>query len=148
MNKVILIGNLASDPEYKQVGDTARCSFRLAVQRRYADSSGVRQADFLQIVCWRGLAETCAKYLAKGRKACVEGSMQTRKYNAQDGTVRYVTEIIADSVEFLGTAQTPANQGAEPQPMQAYGMQAVQTHMGDVGDGGFTELPDDSELPF
>lgn len=140
MNRVILIGNLANDPEYKEAGGVARCSFRLAVQRRYADSSGVRQADFLPVICWRGLAETCAKYLAKGRKCAVEGSLQTRSYESQDGVRRYVTEIIADNVEFLGTAGAgdpgptpPPERRAEPgQPTQQM---------------SFTEV-DDSELPF
>lgn len=133
MNKVILIGNLANDPEYTQVGEAAKCAFRLAVQRRYTDSNGNRQVDFLPVICWRGLAESCAKYLAKGRKACVEGRLQTRSYDAQDGTKRYVTEIIADSVEFLSAAGS-GDPGPTPPQEPAHQM-------------GFTEV-DDSELPF
>lgn len=102
MNKVILIGNLANDPEACTTSSgISQCSFRLAVQRRFANASGVREADFLPVVAWRQTAELCEKYLSKGRKVAVEGSIQTRSYDAQDGTKRYVTEIIADNVEFL-----------------------------------------------
>ena len=102
MNKAILIGNLANDPESRTTqSGIAQCTFRLAVQRRFANAQGVREADFLTIVCWRQTAELCARYLSKGRKVAVEGSIQTRSYDAQDGTKRYVTEIVADNVEFL-----------------------------------------------
>ena len=144
MNKAILIGNLASDPESRttQSGIT-QCSFRLAVQRRFANAQGVREADFLQIVCWRQTAELCARYLSKGRKVAVEGSIQTRSYDAQDGTKRYVTEIIADSVEFLGSRDEGGQQrsgsysapAAAPAPRQA------------APAGDFMEV-DDDELPF
>lgn len=145
MNKAILIGNLANDPEYTQAGDVAKCSFRLAVQRRYTDSNGNRQADFLPVICWRGLAESCAKYLTKGRKCAVEGSIQTRSYDAQDGTKRYVTEIIADSVEFLsaaGTGDPGPTPPPEPGKPAGVGHPTVPPQQ-----TGFTEV-DDSELPF
>ena len=102
MNNVVLIGRLCDEPEVKTTsGGVAVCTFRLAVQRRFANSQGVREADFLNVVAWRQLAELCARYLSKGRKVAVEGSIQTRSYDAQDGSKRYVTEIVADSVEFL-----------------------------------------------
>lgn len=138
MNKAILIGYLANDPESRTTqSGVAQCTFRLAVQRRFANQQGVREADFLTIVCWRQTAENCAKYLTKGRRVAVEGSIQTRSYDAQDGTKRYVTEIVADSVEFLGSNQqqeAPAAQvNAPAQPASSA--------------GGFTEV-DDDELPF
>lgn len=139
MNKVILIGNLARDPELKQTGSgTAVCQFTIAVQRRFANSEGRREADFLNVIAWRQLAENCARYLAKGRKAAVEGSIQTRSYDAQDGSKRYVTEIIADSVEFLSPAAQSAPLPEEP-PAPAH---PQQTHMNE-----FQEI-DDDELPF
>lgn len=111
MNKVILIGNLTRDPEVTVLNDgataTVKCAFTVAVQRRYASTGGERIADFISVIAWRQLGELCAKYLAKGRKVGVEGRIQTRSYTAQDGGKRYVTEVIAESVEFL----TP--QGAE-----------------------------------
>lgn len=115
MNKVILIGNLAADVESRTTqSGIAQASFRLAVQRRFADAQGQRKADFFQIVCFRQTAEFVSKYLSKGRKVAVEGSLQTRSYDAQDGSKRYVTEIIADSVEFCdskpdGKAAAPKN---------------------------------------
>ena len=117
MNKAILIGRLANDPESRTTqSGIAQCTFRLAVQRRFANAQGVREADFLTIVCWRQTAELCARYLSKGRKVAVEGSIQTRSYDAQDGTKRYVTEIIADSVEFLGSREDGARQGGFDAP--------------------------------
>ena len=145
MNKAILIGNLANDPESRTTASgIAQCTFRLAVQRRFANAQGVREADFLTIVCWRQTAELCARYLSKGRKVAVEGSIQTRSYDAQDGTKRYVTEIIADNVEFLGSRDegsrggfdAPAAPAPAPAPRQAAPVS-----------GGFTEV-DDDELPF
>ena len=106
MNKAILIGNLVADPETRTTPSGVMvCQFRIAVQRRFANQQGVREADFLNIVAWRQLAELCSRYLSKGRKVAVEGSIQTRSYDAQDGSKRYATEIIADNVEFLGSQQ-------------------------------------------
>ena len=145
MNKAILIGNLANDPETRttQSGIT-QCSFTLAVSRRFANQQGVREADFLRIICWRQTAELCARYLSKGRKVAVEGSIQTRSYDAQDGSKRYVTEIIADSVEFLGSrdeAQRSGNYAETSAPAPAAPAKA------NAGKDDFTEV-DDDELPF
>ena len=143
MNKAILIGNLANDPESRTTSSgIAQCTFRLAVQRRFANAQGVREADFLTIVCWRQTAELCSRYLSKGRKVAVEGSIQTRSYDAQDGTKRYVTEIIADSVEFLGSRDEGSRGGdyAPAAPAPAPRQSAPVS-------GGFTEV-DDDELPF
>ena len=142
MNKVILIGNLANDPEgFTTQSGISRSTFRLAVQRKYTNQQGVREADFLTIVAWRAAADFCNRYLTKGRKVAVEGSIQTRSYDAQDGTKRYVTEIIADSVEALGgKAEGNAGGGGghaapAPAPPPTPDM------------NGFTEVEDD-ELPF
>lgn len=134
MNKVILIGNLANDPESRTTASgIQQCSFRLAVQRRYANANGVREADFIPVVCWRQTAELCARYLSKGRKAAVEGSIQVRSYDAQDGTKRYATEVIADNVEFLSPREDGAAQAAAPST---------------AANHGFTPVDDDDELPF
>ena len=104
MNKVMLIGNLAKDPELITTNNgVALCKFTLAVQRRFAGNDGEREADFLPIIVWRGQAENCYKYLKKGSKAAICGSVQTRSYEATDGSRRYMTEIIADEVEFLAS---------------------------------------------
>ena len=145
MNKAILIGNLANDPESRTTqSGIAQCTFRLAVQRRFANQNGVREADFLTIVCWRQTAELCSRYLSKGRKVAVEGSIQTRSYDAQDGTKRYVTEIIADNVEFLGSRDDAARGGdySAPAPAAAPAPRAAAP-----ANAGFAEV-DDDELPF
>ena len=135
MNKVILIGNLTDDPKTTMTANgVTKCTFRLATQRKYANQqTGQREADFHNIVVWRQLADLCAKYLAKGRKCSVEGTIQYRSYDAQDGSKRYVTEIVAESVEFLTSRQQT----------QQSGQQA-----GDYSEqGGFLPV-DDEELPF
>lgn len=133
MNKVILIGNLAADPESRTTqSGLSQCTLRLAVQRRFANQQGQRESDFFNVVCFRQTAEFCAKFLAKGRKVAVEGSLQTRSYEAQDGSKRYVTEVLADSVEFCDSKPEGAQTGAQA-PTQRQ--------------GEFTEV-DDEELPF
>lgn len=109
MNRVTLIGNLARDPEMRQAQSGANvCTFTLAVNRRFAGKDGQRECDFINVVCFKAIAENSAKYLGKGRKCAVHGSIQTRSYEGRDGNTRYVTEVLADEVEFL----TPAGQGA------------------------------------
>ena len=144
MNKAILIGNLANDPESRTTSSgIAQCTFRLAVQRRFANQQGVREADFLTIVCWRQTAELCARYLSKGRKVAVEGSIQTRSYDAQDGTKRYVTEIVADNVEFLSSRED----GGSRQGNYAPAAPAPAPRNAAPANSDFTEV-DDDELPF
>ena len=104
MNKVILVGNLTRDPELITTNSgISLCRFSLAVQRRFANESGEREADFINIVVWRGQADNCYKYLKKGSKAGVVGSIQTRSYDGTDGTKKYSTEVVAEEVEFLST---------------------------------------------
>lgn len=103
MNKVFLIGNLTRDPELSTTGSGVKfCRFTLAVSRSYS-RDGKRETDFLPVVVWRAQADNCARYLKKGSKAAVSGSVQTRSYDTQDGSRRYVTEIAADEVQFLST---------------------------------------------
>ena len=114
MNKVILTGNLSRDPEITTTnGGVSVCRFTIAVQRRFQNAEGEREADFINIVVWRGQAENCHKFLKKGSKCGVIGRIQTSNYEGQDGNRRYVTEVIADEVEFLGTRQTGDNDGAD-----------------------------------
>ncbi len=146
MNKAILIGNLANDPESRTTASgIAQCTFRLAVSRRFANQQGVRETDFFPIVCWRQTAELCARYLSKGRKVAVEGSIQTRSYDAQDGTKRYVTEIIADNVEFLGSRDDGARaSGFDAPPAASAPAPKPQASVNSVATVEF----DDDELPF
>ncbi len=104
MNKVYLIGNLTRDPEITTTTNgISRANFTLAVQRRFMNADGERDTDFINVVVWRAQADNCHKFLKKGSKAAVAGSIQTRSYDAPDGTKRYVTEIVAEEVEFLST---------------------------------------------
>lgn len=104
MNKVILVGNLTRDPELITTNNgISLCRFTLAVQRRFASNEGEREADFINIVVWRGQADNCYKYLKKGSKAGVVGSIQTRSYDGTDGTKKYSTEVVAEEVEFLAS---------------------------------------------
>ena len=98
MNKVMLIGNLAADPELKQTASGKYTTeIRLGVNRRGRDAG----CDWLSVVCWQTTAETVCKYLHKGDKIAVSGRLQSRSYEAKDGGKRYVTEVVADEVEFL-----------------------------------------------
>lgn len=109
MNKVVLIGNLTKDPELSTTNSGINyCRFTLAVPKRFAQA-GERDAEFINIVVWRVQADNCHKYLKKGSKACVIGSLQTRSYDAQDGSKRYVTEVVAEEVEFLSTKNNADN---------------------------------------
>ncbi len=114
MNKAFLIGNLTRDPELTQTTNgIAVCRFSIAVQREFTNSEGERDADFFNIVAWRNTAENCNKYLKKGSKVAVMGAIQNRSYDAQDGTKRYVTEIVADKVEFVGSKASGDNDERE-----------------------------------
>lgn len=145
MNKAILIGRLATDPELRTTsGGVSVCQFRLAVNRRFANQQGVREADFIPIVVWRQQAETCARYLSKGRQCAVVGTIQTRSYDAQDGTKRYVTEVVADEVEFIGSRDDRPVQ-MDDAPVSPAPMAAAKPSP--KKETGFVEI-DDDELPF
>ena len=106
MNKVILAGRLVRDPElrYTQTGK-AVVSFSLAVNRRF-NHNQEQTADFIPIVVWDKLAEVCSKHLFKGSQVLIKGRIQIRSYDAQDGSKRYVTEVIAQELEFMGSKPT------------------------------------------
>ena len=140
MNRVVLIGNLTKDPELTTTtSGVSICRFALAVSRRYTNSEGERETDFVNIVVWRNLAENCHKFLRKGSKAAIVGSLQTRSYDAQDGSKRYVTEVVAEEVEFVG-----AKMNAED------GTGADEGGNGADANGGATKLTpiQDDTLPF
>lgn len=109
MNKITLIGNLTADTELRTTqSGNAVCTFTLAVNRRFASSDGERQTDFFRINTWRGLAETCNKHLAKGRKVAVIGELQARTYQTRDGETRMSLDVSADEVEFLSPKEPDA----------------------------------------
>ena len=102
MQKIIITGNLTADPVLRATpSGTSVCNFTLAVSRRFPGADGQKQTDFFNVVAWRGLADTCKKYLARGKKAAVIGELQARTYTAKDGTTRMSLDVGADEVEFL-----------------------------------------------
>ena len=148
MNKVILAGRLVRDPEvrYTQTGK-AVASFTLAVNRRFSRSADQQQtADFIPIVVWDKLAEVCGNNLVKGSQVLIEGRIQIRSYDAQDGSKRYDTEVIAQELEFMGSRPTSA-----PAPTQQFGGAQMQTSspmMGGAAASFGSEVPPDEEIPF
>ncbi|EAE2723143.1 single-stranded DNA-binding protein [Listeria monocytogenes] len=117
MNRVVLVGRLANDPELKYTpSGVAVATFRLAVNRPFKNQNGDQEADFINIVVWRKPAENVANYLRKGSLAGVDGRVQTRNYEGQDGKRVYVTEVVAESVQFLEPKNsTGGSQGASNQ---------------------------------
>lgn len=102
LNKVILIGRLTRDPVLRYIPNgTPVCNFSLAVNRGFKDGQGQEQTDFIDIVVWSKLAETCSKFLVKGSMVCVEGRLQIRGYESSEGQKRKVAEVVANTVQFL-----------------------------------------------
>lgn len=103
MNKVVLVGRFTKDPELKFTPGTgtAVATCTLAVDRRFANKNGQKEADFIPVVIWGKSAENTANYMNKGSLVGISGRIQTRTYDAKDGTKRYVTEVVADEVQFL-----------------------------------------------
>ena len=122
MNKVILIGRLTRDPELRYTGsNTPVATFSLAVNRSFTNQNGEREADFINCVVWRKLAETVKNYLSQGSQVAVEGRIQTRNYDDQNGQRRYVTEVVVENIDFVGTkidnSQSSNQQNFNSQPV-------------------------------
>lgn len=141
MNKVILAGRLAKDPDKRYTtSGKAVTSFNLAVNRRFNRNAADQQqtADFIPIVAWEKLAEICGDNLIKGSQVLVEGRMQVRSYEAQDGSKRYVTEVVANEIEFMGSKQQRDNAGGSFTPVES---------APPAGGFGGNPVPDE-EIPF
>ncbi|MCH5304688.1 MAG: single-stranded DNA-binding protein [Ruminococcus sp.] len=157
LNRTILMGRLVADPELKTTASgVSVTSFRIAVDRNYVKSGEERKADFIDIVCWRQTAEFVCRYFGKGSLIAVEGQLQSRTYQAKDGTNRYVVEVVADNVSFTGERReagsynqsynsynnAPAAPSFEPQPQPEPSYQSG-------ANSDFQEVPlDDDDLPF
>ncbi|HBI04300.1 MAG TPA: single-stranded DNA-binding protein [Paenibacillaceae bacterium] len=103
INRAVLLGRLTKDPELRYTSSgIAVATFTLAIDRRTSNQQGERETDFIPIVAWRQLGELVAQYLKKGQQAAVEGKIQVRNYENKEGRKVYVTEIVADNVQFLG----------------------------------------------
>lgn len=173
LNRVVLMGRLVADPELKttQTGVSVT-SFRIAVDRNYVKQGEERKADFIDIVCWRQQAEFVCRYFGKGAMIAVDGQLQTRTYQAKDGTNRYVVEVLADNVSFTGERRDSNNYGGNtyggsqsynapsygggqsygaPAPQQAYQapvQQAPQPSYQSGSNADFQDMPLDDDLPF
>ncbi|MCR4704304.1 MAG: single-stranded DNA-binding protein [Saccharofermentans sp.] len=117
MNKVELVGRLTKDPEIKLTSNqTQFCNFTVAVDRRFKDANGQRQADFINCVAWRQTAVFIQKYFHKGNRIGLVGSIQTRTYDDQNGQKRYVTEVVIDEAEFVDSTGSAAGDSYRPEP--------------------------------
>ena len=115
LNKVFLLGNLTRDPELRHTAQgTSVATFGIAVNRTYRGNDGENKTEvsFFNIVVWGKIGENCAKFLSKGRPVLIEGRLQNRSYETQDGQKRTVTEIIADNVQFLGSSRDNRDESA------------------------------------
>lgn len=144
MNKVVLIGRLTKDPElrYTPGSGTAVTTLTLAVDRRFTKDAQQREADFIPVVVWGKSAESTAQYMSKGKLMGVSGRIQTRSYEAKDGGRRYVTEVVAEEVQFLEWGAKGQNSGEGG--FGGYGKE-------DSGFGSsFDDMTpvDDGEIPF
>ena len=153
LNRVILMGRLVADPELKTTASgVSVTSFRIAVDRSYVKSGEERKADFIDIVCWRQQAEFVCRYFGKGSLIAIEGQLQTRTYQAKDGTNRNVVEVVADNISFTGERRDSQQGGysqsyAVPAQPQAPAQPAPSYQSGSNSD--FQEVSiDDDDLPF
>lgn len=163
LNRVILMGRLVADPELKTTATgVSVTSFRIAVDRNYVKQGEERKADFFDIVCWRGTAEFVCRYFGKGSLIAVEGQLQSRTYQAKDGSNRYVVEVVADNVSFTGERRDNSGSGysqyggSQNYGNQSYGgsqvyqqepvQQPTSYQSGENAD--FQDMPLDDDLPF
>ena len=144
MNKALLVGRLTREPELKTTGSgTSVCTFSLAVQRKYKNADGEYEADFINCVAWRNQAEFLAKFFNKGSMVGIVGSIQTRNYE-KNGQRVYITEVVADEVEFVGSKD---NGSYEPTPHPSPA--ATPSPQGEgFGEEGFGLPVPDGDAPF
>ena len=155
MNKVFLIGRLSRDPELRHTSNgTAVCQINVAISRPVAQGKDP-ETDFINVVVWDKQAENVSKYLSKGRQVAVEGRIQTRSYDNNEGKRTYVTEVVANSVEFLGSASdnnAPRQETEEENPFDVDTVSEAQESLSLDNDpfASFGEKVEisDSELPF
>lgn len=136
MNRIMLLGRLTKDPEIRKTpADKSVCTFTLAVDRLFMGRDEKKEADFINIVAWGKTADLCSTYLGKGERALVEGRLQIRSYDGRDGQKRWITEVIADRVEFIDRKKDSSPKGGQ------------QKEAGPMGSFG-TEMQFDEEIPF
>ena len=144
LNKVILIGHLTADPELKSTPNgVSVTSFSIGVSRKFTRQGEQPQTDFINIVAWRNTAEFITKYFRKGNAICICGSIQVRSYNANDGSKRYITEVVADDATFVEKKSESSSYSTRTDDFQAPAF---------ASDAGiapkFEEVAGDEDLPF
>lgn len=143
INRVILVGRLTKDPEYRQTpSGVSVATFTLAVNRSFTNSQGEREADFINVVVFRKQAENVDKYLSKGSLAGVDGRIQSRSYENKEGQRVFVTEVVADSVQFMD------NKGSNQQNNQSQQQGQAPAGNNPLGNNNSANDLDDSMLPF
>lgn len=138
LNKVFLMGNLTRDPELRHTAQgTSVANFSIAVNRSFKGSDGdfKKETNYFNIIVWGKSGENCQKYLSKGRPVLVEGRLQNRSYETQDGQKRTVTEIVADNVQFLGGRSDAQEDNSD-------------SFAGDFGSSSYADANDDDQVPF
>ncbi len=152
MNKVFLIGRLTRDPELRYTGTNLPvATFSLAVNRNFTNQSGEREADFINIVVWRKQAENVKNYLTQGSQVAIDGRLQTRSYDGEDGKKRYITEVVADNVQFLDTKNgrdSIKQETSEVTPSSFSDSASSDAKSDPFADFGSSIEINDDELPF
>lgn len=144
MNKAMLIGRLTRDPELKYTGSNIPvATFSIAINRPTTNQNGVREVDYINVVAWRKQAENIKNYIGKGSLVSVEGRIQTRNYNDKDGKKVYVTEIVADSVQFL---ESKGSRGQNVSPSDFGGDDYGSAPTNDISDDPYANIGSSIEL--
>lgn len=149
INKVILVGNVGKDPEIRHLDSgVVVANFPLATSESYIAKNGdkITSTEWHNIVLWRGLAEVAEKYVTKGRQLYIEGKIKTRSYDDKEGIKRYITDIVADVMQMLGT-RADNTQNEKPESQYAGGQTDTGNFAG-AGDSDSDNQGDDSDLPF
>ena len=140
MNEVTIIGRIATDIELRTTQNgIAHASFKVAVDRKYKGQDGKKISDFLQVAAWRQSAEFVSKYGNKGDRVAVHGSIQSRSYDAQDGSKRYITEIVSDNIELFGSSKREG---------EGIGNNTASKAKAASANDGFVEVDETDVLPF
>ena len=148
INRVVLVGNLTRDPELRHTGGgTAVCSLRIAVNTRRKDGATgewTEKPNYFDVTVWGNQGENCAQYLAKGRPVAIDGRLEWREWEAQDGTKRQAVEVVADTVQFLGGRDGSFEGGGEA----GGGNRFVPAGVASGSDADFSNSPTDDDIPF
>lgn len=146
MNKVSLLGRICNDLEVKEAGDNKYVRFSLAVNRRYENEDGKRDADFISCVAWNGSAETIQKYFKKGSQIGISGRIQTGSYDKEDGSKAYTTDVIIEDFDFVDkkTDDRPAPEYTGKTDTEIVNEVAESDPFADMGE----KVSSESELPF